>query len=75
MDFIKYLFAEFERLLYFGVESESEPETEPQPEPQPESESEPQPEPQPEIIDLQDKPPDDTEGLQQRSSYIVCDNV
>ena len=67
MDFIKHLFTEFERLLYFGVESESEPESE--------SESEPEPEPQPEIIDLQDKPPDDTEGLQQRSSYIVCDNV
>ena len=69
MDFIKYLFAEFERLLYFGIESKSEPESEPEPEP------EPQPEPQPEIIDLQDTPPDDTEGLQQRSSYIVCDNV
>ena len=67
MDFIKHLFTEFERLLYFGVESEPEPESE--------SEPEPEPEPQPEIIDLQDKPPDDTEGLQQRSSYIVCDNV
>ena len=71
MDFIKYLFAEFERLLYFGAESESESEPEPETEPQPE----PQPEPEPEIINLQDKPPDDTEGLQQRSSYIVCDNV
>ena len=73
MDFIKYLFAEFERLLYFGVESESEPETEPQPEP--ETEPQPEPQPEPEIINLQDKPPDYTEGLQQRSSYIVCDNV
>ena len=59
MDFIKYLFAEFERLLYFGVESESEPE----------------PEPEPEIINLQANPCDDTIGLQPRNTYTICDNV
>ena len=69
MDFIKYLFAEFERLLYFGVESE------PEPEPEPESEPKSEPEPEPEIIDLQNRIIDNTEGLQQRSSYTICDNV
>tara|TARA_B110000285_G_scaffold185081_1_gene209871 strand:+ start:1384 stop:1623 length:240 start_codon:yes stop_codon:yes gene_type:complete len=79
MDFIKHLFTEFERILYFGVETEpeTEPESEPEPEPEPEPESEPksEPESEPEIINLQENTSDDIIGLQQRNTYTICDNV
>ena len=75
MDFIKHLFTEFERILYFGVETEpeTEPESEPESEPEPEPESEPESEP--EIINLQENTSDDIIGLQQRNTYTICDNV
>ena len=73
MDFIKQLFTEFERILYFGFETESE--TESETEPEPEFEPEFEPESEPEIINLQENTSDDTVGLQQRNTYTICDNV